>query len=129
MRFGIPIRHRSVVSLVQDDPFFAVALGLLLPGSDQHHTTAKLLAVEFHVQFAGFDRGGRVVGAVQLPRAAVPDDDIARAVFPFRDNAFEVCVLERVVFHAHRPASHTRRQRPLGTAQLTNAPSTSSRKS
>ena len=49
-------------------------------GADEHEAAAELLAVQLGVQLTGVDGGERVVGAVRLPRAPVPDDHVAAAV-------------------------------------------------
>src|SRR5437763_1178639 len=37
-----------------------------------------------------------------FPGAAVPDDDVTAAVFAFRDDSFEVDVLDRMILDVHR---------------------------
>ena len=66
----------------------------------------ELLAVKVEVQITGLDCGDRVVAVCKLPRSPVPDDDVARAVLGVRDHAFEVEVLERVVFDVHGHPLH-----------------------
>src|SRR5690606_8804712 len=64
------------------------------------------LAVELDVQLALPDRLGGWGLAVLVPRpgAGVPDDDVAAAVLPGRDDALEVEVLHRVVLDVDREA-------------------------
>ena len=67
---------------------------------------AQLLAVQVDVQLAlrrAPSPGSSVRG--RLPRAAVPDDDVAAAVLAGRDHALEVEVLDRVVLDVHAPAA------------------------
>ena len=77
----------------------------------EHEATAQLLAIEVEVQVAGLDRGQRVVGLGDRPRAPVPDDHVTAAVLAGRDHAFEVEVVERVVLDVDRHPPHVRIER------------------
>ena len=59
-------------------------------------------------QLTGLHGGCWVVGLVGLPRAGVPDRDVAPAVLSLRDHPLEVEVLHRVVLDAKGAASHVR---------------------
>jgi hypothetical protein len=68
--------------------------------------------------------------AFRPPRAAIPQDHRARAVFPFRDGALEARVLERMILHVDRQTLvGGSRLGPFGIAQLLRVPSSSRRKS
>ena len=62
--------------------------------ADQDQPAAQLVAVHVHVQLAGGDSGGGVVGGVRLPGAEVPHDHVARPVLAPRDHALEVEILD-----------------------------------
>ena len=87
--------------------------------------------MQLDVDLAARRPPARVVGAVQLPRAAVPHDHVAAAVLAARDHAFELGVFDRVVLDVHREVARASGSSvtPFGTAQLTSTPSISSRKS
>ena len=108
MVLGIPPLDRVVVTLVEDQP---LGLAVAFAGADQHEVTAQLRTVELEVQLAGIDRGPTVGLAVERERAAIPHDDVARAVAARRDHTLEVEVLDRVVLDVHREVPHLRVQR------------------
>jgi hypothetical protein len=73
----------------QEQPLvaFAVAASMNL---HQRPFTEHLLAVHAKRELAGLERFDRIVaGLDELPRALVPDDDVATAVLTGRDYAFE----------------------------------------
>ena len=56
----------------------------------------------------------RLLGALlsfRLPVAAVPQHDRAAAILAFRDRAFEIAVVERMIFHLDRKALVVRIER------------------
>ena len=105
----VPSLDGVVVALVEDEP---VGLARTLPRADEHEVPAQLRAVQLEVQLPGLDRGARVgLAAVQLPGAAIPHDDVTRAVATRRDHPLEVEVLDRMVLHVHREVAHLRVER------------------
>src|SRR5262245_17562059 len=91
------------------------------PAVHAHQVPAavKFLAFERECQMALIETLVRIV--FRLPAAAIPDHHRAAAIFALRDRAFELVVLDRVVFHlygkallarhhawpaGHRPAFH-----------------------
>jgi hypothetical protein len=119
-------RPRALVAALDQQP-----LGLALGGAlhaQQHPAALQLLAAELELETAAPQAVGSI--APRLPGAAIPHQHRAAAVLAFRDDAFEVAVLERMVFDLDREAAFGgSRLGPLGTAQLLSTPSSSSRKS
>ena len=59
----------------------------------------EFFAVEGELEVALLVSGFRILG---LPIAAVPELHRAAAILALRDRAFEIAVIERMVFHLHR---------------------------
>ena len=103
---GVPAGDGVGVALVDQQPLLALVIlerrarRAAGPAARAHdrEPAAHLLAVDPELELALRDRragvGGLVLG---LPRAPVPDDDVAGAVLLGRDHALEVEVLDRVV--------------------------------
>ena len=99
MVLGVPGRVGVLVLLVQHEPLLlARPVG---PRPHEHEPAAELGPEEVDVDLAVPDCCDRVVRGMELPRAAIPDDHVAGAVLPFRDDALEVDVVERVVLDVH----------------------------
>src|SRR4029450_2329732 len=65
---------------------------------NDREAAADLLALERELQLAVLDRLAAVWRLrLGLPRAPVPDDDVAAAVLALRDDPLEVQILDRVV--------------------------------
>src|ERR1700746_2061200 len=62
----------------------------------------ELLAGELEVEFSLGEPLVRI--ALRRPRAAIPDQHGAAAVLALRDGAFEVLIVDRMIFHFHREA-------------------------
>ena len=65
---------------------------------DEDEAAAELFAVEGELEFAAVELPGGVESALRLKGAAVPDHDGARAVAARGDAAFEIGVIERMIF-------------------------------
>ena len=114
------------LSLISSQLFVAAVLAAA--AAHQHPAAVELLAVELELEVALRVALRRIV--LRHPGAAVPQHHRARAVLLRRDHAFEVAVFERMVLDMHRePLVVGSRLGPLGTAQLSSTPLSSSRKS
>src|SRR5206468_719404 len=69
-------------------------------GSDQRPDAAQLVALQLEDELPFGEAALRVLD--REPRSAVPDDDPSRAVVALGDYAFEVRVLERMIFDGDR---------------------------
>ncbi len=106
------------------------ALPLAVLPANEDQPPAQLLPVQLRLQLPAPDGVPRVTVGMRLPRATVPDDDVAAAVLPGADDTLEVRVLDGVVLDVDRePPGCGVEGGPLGTAQLTSTPSISNRRS
>ena len=72
----------------------------------------QLLAIEGEFQIALLEAA---LGILAIPIAAIPQHDGAAAIFAFRNRAFEIAVVERMVLHLDREPLVVRIKRwPLG---------------
>ena len=113
VRLGVPPLHGVVVALVEQQPLgLAAAVPTTLAHEDE--APSQLLGVDVEVQRAVGELPTGVGTVGWLPRAAVPDDDVAAAVLARRDHALEVGVLDGVVLDLHgQPARSGIQGRPL----------------
>ena len=96
-----PVRSR-VASAVVLDPH-------------QHPTTLEPLTREHELEIAGRERVLRSLRALRRPQPAIPHLHGAAAVLALRNRAFEVAVVERMIFHLDGQAFVRRiHRRPLG---------------
>src|SRR5262245_47650202 len=101
-----------LVVLVEQQPLFLA--GGVGPRPYEHEPAAQLFAGQVGVQLAALyrvTRIRRIARLVRLPRAGVPDDDVAGAVPAGRDHALEVEVLKRMVLDLERGAPDLRIER------------------
>ena len=92
----VPERLAVLIPLVDEQP---VLPGLVfLAGPHQHEAALQPLPVERELELAVLYRGSRLIQALRLPRALVPDDDVSATVLTDRDDALEIEVLDGVVF-------------------------------
>src|SRR6187401_952944 len=68
---GVPAGDRRLVALVDEQPRAVVA------APDDREPATQLLAEQVEMQLARFDRLAWVLRLGRLPRAPVPDDDVA----------------------------------------------------
>src|ERR1019366_4743058 len=97
-RFHVPARRGERVALLDEQPLVAFALGAGLH-VDNGEIDLQLLAVKAELQIAARQlRLARDI-AQQVERAPVPQHPAAAAIVAGRDIAFEIAVLQGVVFH------------------------------
>jgi hypothetical protein len=102
----------GLVVLLDEQPVLALFVGLAAD-PHQHPAAFHALAVEPDVQLALLQAFMGV--AERGPCAAVPQHHRATAIFALRNGAFEVAVVQRMVFGAHRKSFVRRIEaRPLG---------------
>ena len=98
--------------------------------ANKHPLALELFALQDEVELPFRPALFRSLGIHHFVRAVVPDDHIAGAVVPLRDDAFEAAVVHRMVFcQTARRFSAGLKEGPLGMAQERSTPSISSRKS
>src|SRR5262249_9925284 len=88
---------RGAIQLLQQQPLL-----VLLPHPDEGPATPKLVAEELELHLAARVLLEEIFGFEGAPPATIPHDDRARAVVPRGDHAFEVGVLEGMVFDVPR---------------------------
>jgi hypothetical protein len=100
--------------MLEQQPFVALAAGTSV-NLHQRPLAEHLLSEHAKREFARANRlDGIIAGLDELPRAVVPDDDVAAAVVPGRDHALEGCVIVRMILGHHREAFDRRVvRRPL----------------
>ncbi len=86
--------RRRVVRLDQE-PVVAL-LARLRAHAHEMPAAVQFLAVEIEIQMAFGETFVRI--ADRRPMAAIPEDDIAAAIFALRNRAFEVAIVERMIF-------------------------------
>jgi hypothetical protein len=99
---------------VQQQPFLAVvpaSVRVAAIGAHDGEAPAEALPEESELQLAGPYGRARVIGLLRLEGSPVPDDHVAGAVLPRRDDALEREVLDRVVLGAHRQPALLRVER------------------
>ncbi len=98
MVFDVPAWFRFGVFLFDDQPLVALAAIFHLY---QGELAAQLFAMQPELQVAALDLcvGRRI--AQQLVDAAIPQHHAAAAVLTFRNVAFKVSIVERMIFHVY----------------------------
>ncbi|MHC2386025.1 hypothetical protein ACVIHB_000841 [Bradyrhizobium liaoningense] len=87
------------VTMLDQEPVGALAAGAVVAHAHQDPASMQLLAVQGELQIALLEAGFRII---RFPRAAVPQHHRAAAILPFRNRAFEIAIVERMVFHLDR---------------------------
>ena len=89
---------RKLVAMFDQEPVGPLlAFPLAHPG--QNPAAVEFLALESEIQLAfSYDR----CGVIAFPIAAIPNHDCAAAVLALRNGAFEVAVVQRMVFDLDR---------------------------
>src|SRR5262249_23032805 len=101
---------RIRVGLLQEEPLLVLAAH-----AGERPSPAQLEAEELELELAALDLLARGLGLHEPEAAGVPHDRRPRAVVALGDHAFEVAILERVVFDVHGQALLVRAHRgPLG---------------
>ena len=85
--------------MFDQEPVGALAPVAVVTHAHQHKAAVQLVAMqrEFQVAFPE-----SLLGIVGFPIAAVPELHGAAAILALRNGAFEIAVVERMVFHFHR---------------------------
>jgi hypothetical protein len=97
------------------EPIGARVAPAVVPDADQHPTTLESFAGQDKFEVAGFDSVLGRLGTLRRPETAIPHLYRAAAVLALGDGAFEVAVVQRMIFHLHRQAFVSRiDRRPLG---------------
>src|SRR6266581_5658213 len=98
--FGdIDIRRGVVIANLKEDPLPRVAAA-----AHEHPLAFEFLSVKKEVElslFPSFFRCGRIHHVI---RAVVPNDDLARAIVAFWNHAFEITVIDGMIFGQHGEA-------------------------
>ena len=120
----------ELVAVLDQQPVGALAAVAIVLHPHQHPAAMQPLALEDEFEVA---LGERFLGRAPpfgLPVAAVPELDRAAAILALGDGAFEIAIVERMVFDLDRQALVVGIERgPRVTAQDLKTPSSSSRKS
>src|SRR6266436_6546037 len=103
-----------LVAMLDEEPIrlgrsLALVRSSAIVQSNQDPLAVELLALELKLEIAAFQSFVRI--SDRRPFAAVPDDDFARAVFAFRNAAFEFGVFDRMVFNFDRQPLFSRIER------------------
>src|SRR6185437_1816988 len=102
---------RVFVAMLDQEPVGTVAAVAIMTHPHQHPTAVQLLAIKIEFQVAFLEAG---LGIFRIPITAIPELHRAAAILPLRDRAFEVAVIERVVFRL--PPAACRAGRAKGRA-------------
>ncbi len=90
---------REIVAMLDEKPVGALAAVAVVAHPDQHPASMQLLAMQRELQIALLESPFRIVG---FPIAAVPELHRAAAILPLGDGAFEIAVIQRMIFHLDR---------------------------
>ncbi len=91
----VPAGFRGGVLLLDEQPLVALAA---IFHADQGEFAGELFAVQAELEIAALDLGLAGCVAEQIEGAAVPEHHAAAAVLAFGDVAFEISVVERMIF-------------------------------
>jgi hypothetical protein len=101
---GVGIIARKLIAMLDEKPVVALA-AVSCPSlhAHQHPPAPQLFASDNELELAFAECGAGVGGFLfGHPVAAIPEHHCAAAVFAFRDRAFEIPVVERMVLDLHR---------------------------
>ena len=87
------------VAVLDQEPVGALAAVAVALHSHQHPASVQLVAVQDEFQVALLEAA---LGIIGFPSAAIPQHDGAAAVFAFRNGAFEIAVIQRMVLDLDR---------------------------
>ena len=97
--------------MLDQEPVGSLAAIAVMAHAHQHPAAAELVAVQREFQVALLESALRIVG---LPIAAIPELHGAAAILALGNGAFEIAVIQRMVFHLHRQPLVVRiERRPL----------------
>ena len=98
--------------MLDQQPIRAFTPGAIVAHAHQNPTAVQLFSVQREFQIALLESALRIVG---LPIAAVPELHGPAAILGFWNRAFEIAIIERMIFNFHRQALIVRiERRPLG---------------
>ena len=89
----------ELVAVLDQEPVGALAAAAVVAHAHQHPTAVQLFAIKRELQVALLEAG---LGSVGFPVAAVPELHRAAAILVPGNGAFEIAVIERMVFDFHR---------------------------
>ena len=92
---------RIIVAVLDQKPVEALAAGAVVFHPHQHPFAVQLLAFQREFEVAFLEA---LLGIVREPVAAIPDHHSAAAILAFRDRAFKVAIVERVILDFDREA-------------------------
>src|SRR5581483_7340723 len=85
---------RIFVAMLDQKPVGALAAVTVMPHTHQHPASMQLVAMQAEFQITLLEPP---FGIVRFPSAAVPELHRAAAILAFRNGAFEIAVVERMV--------------------------------
>ncbi len=87
------------VAMLDQEPVGPLAPVAVVAHAHQHPAATKLVAVQREFQIALLES---FFGIVRYPIATVPELHRAAAILALRNGAFEIAVIQRMIFHLHR---------------------------
>ena len=90
--------------MFDQQPVRARVATAIVPDPHQHPAAAQPFPREDKFEVSGFECVLRLFGALRRPETAIPHLHGAAAIFTFRDRAFEVAIVEGMIFHLYRQA-------------------------
>src|SRR6185437_8900930 len=83
------------IAMLDQEPVGAIAAIAVVAHAHQHPASLQLVAIEAELEIALLETRG---GIDRFPIAAIPQLHRAAAILPLRDRAFEIAIVERMVF-------------------------------
>ena len=99
-----PARDRVFVFVFDQQPVGTRVAAAVVPDANEHPTTSQPFPRQNKFEVAGLECVLRLLGALRRPKTAIPHLHGAAAIFAFRDRAFEVAIVEGMIFHLHGQA-------------------------
>ncbi len=87
--------------MLDQQPVGALAAIAVVAHPHQHPAAMQLVAIQREFKIALLEAA---LGIVGFPIAAIPQLHGAAAILVVRNGAFEIAIVERMVFHLHREA-------------------------
>ncbi len=88
-----------IVTMLYQQPVGPLAAVSVVFHANKHEAALQAIPVEDEFEVAFLERIFRRHVTLRLPITTVPQHDRATAIFTFRDRAFEIAVIERMVFN------------------------------
>lgn len=83
--------------MLDQQPIGALAALAIVAHAHKHEAAVQALAFEGELEVALGKRLFRALLSLRLPIAAIPQHDRAAAILAFRNRAFEVAIIERMI--------------------------------